>query len=115
MRLTPANRLRRFEVLEHVAGDLHRLDAQRDDVRRNVGGALALLAGEHLALLERHDRDDPQSPIQIELIGYGQPQFARADPGQEQQANRQLRLQHAAVLAQHDTTTTTDDEATLCR
>ena len=93
--------LRRFEVLEHVAGDLHRLDGQRDDVRRNVGGALALLAGEHLALLERHDRDDPQSPIQIELIGCGQPQFARADPGQEQQADRQLRLQHAAVLAQH--------------
>lgn len=98
--------LGRLAVVEQVANDLLRLrlrlrlHRQRHDVGRDVDQALALLLGQQLALLEPGHRDDPQAPVEVELIGRGEAQLAGAYTGEHQQPDAQLRVQAPAVLAQ---------------
>src|SRR3546814_4461973 len=51
-----------------------------------------------LELLDDLRRNDPQAPVKVELFGLGQPQFARAYPGQEQQPDAKLGLPAARVV-----------------
>ena len=61
---------------------------------------LALLPGEQPALLEPGHRDDPQAPVEVELIGRGEAKLAGAHTSEHQQPDAQLRVQAPAVLAQ---------------
>src|SRR3546814_17817360 len=51
-----------------------------------------------LELLDDLRRNDPQAPVKVELFGLGQPQFARAYPGQEQQPDAKMGLPAARVV-----------------
>lgn len=78
-----------FELFKHETDDFPSLGRESHDVGRNVRHALAPLLCEQLALLERGDRDDPQTALQVEPVGRGQAKLARTHARQQEQAGGQ--------------------------
>ena len=74
-----------LQISQQMTNDLLCLQRQWHDVWRDVGETLALLLGELLALLEPDNRDDPQTALQIKLIGRGVAQFTGAHAREQQQ------------------------------
>ncbi|MPM48173.1 hypothetical protein SDC9_94897 [bioreactor metagenome] len=90
--------LRRPHHAQEIAHDLDGLQGQRHDVGWHVLRPLAGLTHFVLELLDDLRRDDPQTPIEVELLRFGQPQLARAHPRQEQQPDAKLGLPAPGVV-----------------